>query len=99
MLFFIFTPIYRGISVHKLIKPKKYNAHPGDGGRRGVVESVRLEDEVDVRPEGDPPARRQREQPVVVQHRVERFHPLGVYVAVAHYPRPHVCVHMLNYFL
>ena len=61
--------------------------HPRDGRGRRELEVVRLEDEVDVGAELDALARRHREQPVVVEHRVERLDPLGVDVAVADDPR------------
>ena len=62
------------------------HAHPGDCRGGGELEVVGLEDEVDVRAELDAFSRGHREQPVVVEDRVERLDPLGVDVAVADDP-------------
>mmetsp|Transcript_6087 Transcript_6087/g.18811 ORF Transcript_6087/g.18811 Transcript_6087/m.18811 type:complete len:535 (-) Transcript_6087:616-2220(-) len=53
---------------------------------RCKLQAVALEDEVDVVGELDAFAVWHRKQAVVVEHRVERFNPLGVHVAVADDP-------------
>ena len=53
----------------------------------GLGLGIGFEDEVDVGAELDALARRHRQQPVVVEHRVERLDPLGIDVAVAYDPR------------
>ena len=60
--------------------------HPRHRRRRGELQVVRLEDEVDVRPELDALAARHRQQPVVVQHRIQRLDPFRIDVAVADHP-------------
>ena len=71
----------------EVLLAEKDHAHPGDGGWRRVRQIDRLEDEVDVGSELDPLAVRQRQQPVIVEHRVQRLDPLRVHVAVADDPR------------
>lgn len=61
--------------------------HPADCGRRRELEVVRLEDKVDVVSEADSLPVGQREEVVVVKHRVERLDPLGIHVSVANQPR------------
>ena len=55
-----------------------------------MFQAVRLEEEVDVGTELNPPARRQCEQSVVVQHGVQCLYPFRVDVAIADHPGPHV---------
>lgn len=67
--------------------PEEDHSHARDGGGRRAAQVVRLEEEVDVGSELDALPGRHRQQPVVVEHRVERLDPLRVDVAVAHDPR------------
>ena len=71
--------------------PQEDHAHPGDGGRGGAAEVVRLEQEVDVGAELDSLPRGHGQEAVVVQDGVERLDPLGVNVTVADDPRLNLC--------
>ena len=62
------------------------HAASGDGGRRGVVDVVRLEDDLAVVRHGQPVAVGQRQRSVVVQHRVEVLDPQRVHRTVQHDP-------------
>lgn len=72
-------------------RPEEDHAHARYGGRRGAAEVVSLEEKVDVGSELDALSAGHRQQPVVVQHRVQALDPLWVNVTVAHDPRAHLC--------
>jgi hypothetical protein len=59
---------------------------PKDGPRSGRLEGRYLHEDADVVGDLQPLATGQREQTVVVEHRVEVLGPLGVHVAVEHQP-------------
>jgi hypothetical protein len=71
--------------VHRLFREEEHRRARHRGGRR-ELQVVALEDEVHVRPELNALAGRERQQPVIVEHGVERLDPLGVDVAVADDP-------------
>lgn len=58
------------------------HAHPRDSGRRGIQQGVCLEDEAGAVGEVDALSGGEGEKVVVVQHAVQRFHPLRVDVSV-----------------
>lgn len=62
------------------------HAHPGYGGRRGVVNVVRFETQFGIGRHNDPIAVGQRQRLVVVQHGVQVLYPYRVHWAVQNDP-------------
>lgn len=82
---------------HPSSKPKQSGGsslapltHPTDGCRRGKLEVVGLENEIDVAPEVYSLPVGQSKQVVVVQDGIEGLDPLGVDVPVTNQPRLHL---------
>ena len=66
--------------------PQEDHAHSGDGGRGGRAQIMRLKQEVDVGPKLDSLSGGHGQETVVIQHWVERLHPLWVNVTVTDNP-------------
>ena len=63
-----------------------YHPATGYGGRRSVVDVVRLEDDLAIGRHGQPVAVGQRQRPVIIQHRVEILDPQRVHRSIQHQP-------------